>query len=88
MKLDRYNARQHLAYGAGPHRCLGAVLGQAELRILIRTLLVRAPDFQVDRARARRFPRLGQVNGWEVMPVRLGAAASGKRQAEAETISV
>ena len=75
VKLDRPNARQHLGYGAGPHRCLGAVLGQAELRILIRTLLTRAPDFKIDRTRARRFPRLGQVNGWEVMPVLLGTSA-------------
>jgi cytochrome P450 len=72
VRLDRHNARQHLGYGAGPHRCLGAVIGQAELRILLTTLLNRAPNFRIDRDRAERFPRLGQVNGWKVMPVKLG----------------
>ena len=81
VKLDRHNARQHLAYGAGPHRCLGAVLGQAELRILIRTLLIRLPDFKIDYTRAERFPRLGQVNGWQVMPVTVGVAAGECQQA-------
>ncbi len=72
VQLDRSNAKQHLGYGAGPHRCLGVVLGQAELRILIGTLLRRAPNYRIDRSRAERFPRLGQVNGWKALPVQLG----------------
>ncbi len=53
VRLDRVNARQNLAFGAGPHRCLGAVLGMGEVGIIIRAVLKRLPDYRVDRDRAR-----------------------------------
>jgi cytochrome P450 len=38
---------RHWTWGAGPHRCLGAGLVQAELTVLIREWLRRIPDFEV-----------------------------------------
>ncbi|SCW90685.1 Cytochrome P450 [Sphingobium faniae] len=80
LDVERRNAKQHLAFGAGPHRCLGAVLGAAEVGIIVRGVLKRLPDYQVDHDREERFPSMGMTNGWLTMPIRftpgkkLGAA--------------
>ncbi|HVW42039.1 MAG TPA: cytochrome P450 [Amycolatopsis sp.] len=39
MRLDRFNVRTHLAFGFGPHLCIGAQLARAEARIAVNTLL-------------------------------------------------
>src|SRR3546814_7068025 len=41
LQVDRPNARQHIAFGLGPHRCLGARLAGMQLRILREEVLVR-----------------------------------------------
>ncbi len=69
VQLDRRNAKQHLSFGAGPHRCLGALLGAREVQIVVRSVLKRLPDYRIDHERARRFPRAGGVNGWLTMPI-------------------
>jgi cytochrome P450 len=47
--LERWPNR-HLAFGVGPHRCLGSNLGRAMFRIMTRRLLQRMPDFRVVEA--------------------------------------
>jgi cytochrome P450 family 142 subfamily A polypeptide 1 len=37
---------QHLAFGVGPHFCLGASLARMEMRVLFSTLLRRMADFE------------------------------------------
>jgi hypothetical protein len=37
----------HIAFGAGPHRCLGSNLARLELRVLLEEVLRRIPDYQV-----------------------------------------
>jgi cytochrome P450 len=66
--LDRPNAKQHLAFGAGPHRCIGAVLGHAEVCGIVRAFISRVSDYEIDHARAKRFPSMGLTNGWLTMP--------------------
>ena len=39
--VDRENARRHLAFGYGIHRCVGARLAELQLRILIEEMLAR-----------------------------------------------
>ncbi len=41
FRADRFNARQHLAFGRGPHLCLGAPLARVESRIAVEQLLSR-----------------------------------------------
>ncbi len=42
--IRRENAAKHLAFGIGPHFCLGARLAQIQLRIMFEELLDRFPD--------------------------------------------
>jgi cytochrome P450 family 142 subfamily A polypeptide 1 len=47
----------HLAFGTGPHFCLGANLARTEIRILLEELYTRLPDIRVpDDAQAERGP--------------------------------
>jgi cytochrome P450 len=39
--------RQHVAFGSGPHQCLGQSLARAELEIVYRTLFQRIPGLQL-----------------------------------------
>jgi cytochrome P450 len=39
--VDRENARRHLAFGYGIHRCVGARLAELQIRILLEEMAVR-----------------------------------------------
>jgi cytochrome P450 len=47
FRLDRENANQHLAFAAGPHRCLGMHLARAELVIALREWHARIPNYRI-----------------------------------------
>jgi cytochrome P450 len=46
----RRDTRGHVAFGHGPHHCLGAPLARMEGRIAVRALLERCPDLALDAA--------------------------------------
>jgi len=46
--VRRPNARAHLAFGQGPHFCVGAALARSEARIAFETLLGRCTDWAID----------------------------------------
>jgi cytochrome P450 family 150 subfamily A5 len=48
--VERANARQHLAFGRGPHICPGAPLARAEGRITVERLLDRIDDIRISEA--------------------------------------
>jgi cytochrome P450 len=48
--LEREN-NVHIAFGAGPHRCLGSHLARVEIQILYEELLARIPPFRMDPAK-------------------------------------
>jgi cholest-4-en-3-one 26-monooxygenase len=62
----------HLAFGIGPHFCLGANLARLEIRVMFEELLRRLPDVEL----AGRPERLRSyfINGIKRMPVRFTAA--------------
>ena len=47
FRLDRPNARQHIAFGHGVHVCPGAPLARAEGRVSIRRILERMHDIRI-----------------------------------------
>jgi cytochrome P450 len=42
------NPNDHLAFGIGPHFCLGAYLGRLEMRVFFEELLARLRGFEID----------------------------------------
>ncbi len=63
----------HLAFGIGPHFCLGANLARLEIRVMFEEILRRLPDVEL----AGKPERLRSyfINGIKRMPVRFTASA-------------
>ncbi|MBP6724942.1 MAG: cytochrome P450 [Halioglobus sp.] len=51
----RRQGKAHIAFNAGPHRCLGSHLARVELNILYEELLKRMPRFRLDPERPPTF---------------------------------
>jgi cytochrome P450 len=45
--IDRKNARSHLSFGFGIHRCMGNRLAEMQIRILWEELLARFDDIKM-----------------------------------------
>jgi hypothetical protein len=67
--VARANAREHLAFSAGVHYCLGAALARLEGEIGLRTLFDRFPDLALAGTPTRRGTRV--LRGYDEIPVRL-----------------
>jgi cholest-4-en-3-one 26-monooxygenase len=59
---------EHLAFGIGPHFCLGANLARLEIRLMFEELLRRLPDIELAGPVERL--RSNFINGIKRMPVR------------------
>lgn len=69
--ITRANARDHLAFSAGIHFCLGASLARLEGAIALSRLFERFPDLALERGAVRRHMRV--LRGYERLPVRLAS---------------
>jgi len=47
VEFDR-EANRHLAFGGGPHRCLGSHLARLELRVALEEFHKRIPEYSID----------------------------------------
>ncbi len=47
LDLERHNAAEHLSFGSGIHRCLGAALAQMEARVTLELLSRRLPGMEL-----------------------------------------
>jgi cytochrome P450 len=62
FQLDRPNMKDSLAFGRGPHMCLGAALARLELTIALEELLARTRGFHVSgEIVPTRFPEIGAL---------------------------
>jgi cytochrome P450 family 150 subfamily A5 len=50
FRMERANAKEHLAFGRGPHACPGGPLARAEARISIERLLERMKDIRISES--------------------------------------
>jgi len=66
--LEREN-KVHIAFGAGPHRCLGAHLARVELQVLYAQMLARLPTFRLDPGRPIKY-HAGNVIAIDSMHIR------------------
>ena len=66
LLLDR-NPNPHVAFGFGPHFCMGASLARLELRVMFAEVLRRLPDLQLAGPVTRRASNF--ISGPESMPV-------------------
>ncbi len=56
-------ANRHVAFGAGPHRCLGSHLARMELRVALEELHRRIPDYRIaDGAEIHHSPGIRQTD--------------------------
>lgn len=67
LDIERPNARQHLAFGFGIHRCMGNRLAELQLRILWEEILERFEKIEVQAEPSRTFSSF--VNGYTKLPV-------------------
>jgi cytochrome P450 len=74
FRLDRPNARDHLAFGGGPHVCPGASLARLEGRIALEVILDRVDKAHVDERYRRESVPVFWANGPQRLPVTLTGA--------------
>ncbi|MHB1488116.1 MAG: cytochrome P450 [Acidimicrobiales bacterium] len=74
--LDRVPNR-HLAFGVGPHRCIGMHVARTMFQVLMREVLSRLPDYRIDRAATRFYSGNPMLTGIVSMPATF---TPGRRQ--------
>jgi cytochrome P450 len=67
VDLQRKSNR-HVAFGAGPHRCVGAAMSRMELRVALQEWHARVPDYQVEPG-ATVTQHVGSVAGLDQLPL-------------------
>ena len=67
--IDRHNARNHISFGFGIHRCMGNRLAEMQLRVLWEEILARFSQVEVVGEPTRI--RSNFVRGYAELPVRL-----------------
>ncbi|MGJ3626741.1 cytochrome P450 [Sphingomonas sp. MMS24-JH45] len=71
FRVDRPDARKHLAFGYGPHTCLGNALAKMEIRTLFTEMLSRIDDFAL--AGDPKWVEASFVSGLKSLPIRYRA---------------
>jgi cytochrome P450 len=65
--LDR-SPNKHLAFGIGPHRCIGMHLARTQFEVMTRAVLDRLPDYEIDVDATRFYERNPTLAGVVSMP--------------------
>jgi cytochrome P450 len=66
--LDRFPNR-HLAFGLGPHRCIGSHLARTMFEVMLKAVLERIPDYRVDLNGVDEYLGNPSMTGLGTLPV-------------------
>ena len=66
--LDRAPNR-HVAFGLGPHRCIGSHLARLMSAVMVKAVLERIPDYRVDRGGVQEYLGNPSMTGLSKLPV-------------------
>lgn len=66
--LDR-TPNRHLAFGLGPHRCIGSHLARLMAEVMVRAVLDRIPDYRVDLDGVHQYRGNPSMTGLGKLPV-------------------
>jgi cytochrome P450 len=66
--LDR-TPNRHLAFGLGPHRCIGSHLARLMSATMVKAVLDRIPDYQVDTRHVQQYLGNPSMTGLAKLPV-------------------
>jgi cytochrome P450 len=69
--LDR-SPNKHVAFGFGPHLCLGAHVARLELSVMLEAFAARVPAFRIATGARPTWHTSGSVRGLATLPVRIG----------------
>lgn len=72
--LDR-TPNRHLAFGLGPHRCIGSHLARLMSEVMINAVLDRIPDYEVDQSGVHQYLGNPSMTGLGKLPVTFTPAA-------------
>lgn len=64
------NTHSHVAFGDGPHVCIGALLFRVWFKIMMREILTTMPNYTIDEQSAVRFDDAATMYGWRTMPAK------------------
>ncbi|OBG42666.1 cytochrome [Mycobacterium alsense] len=66
--LDR-TPNRHLAFGLGPHRCIGSHLARSMSETMVKAVLDRIPDYEVDQSGVHQYLGNPSMTGLGRLPV-------------------
>ncbi|BBZ15663.1 hypothetical protein MBRA_58580 (plasmid) [Mycobacterium branderi] len=78
--LDRAPNR-HVAFGLGPHRCIGSHLARVMFEVMVRAVLERIPDYRVDTDGVYQYLGNPTMTGLGKLPVTFTPARPGNATA-------
>ncbi|HTZ13286.1 MAG TPA: cytochrome P450 [Mycobacterium sp.] len=73
--LDR-SPNRHVAFGLGPHRCIGSHLARLMSEVMVRAVLDRIPDYRVDVGGVHEYLGNPSMTGLATLPVSFAAGES------------
>ena len=68
VRIDRV-VNKHLAFGLGGHRCIGSSIARIESELMLRDVLARVGDYQIDSEGFKPYPGNLLMTGVVSMPV-------------------
>ena len=68
VRIDR-EANKHLAFGLGGHRCIGSSIARIESELMLRDVLARVSDYEIDIDGFKPYPGNLLMTGVVSMPV-------------------